>query len=107
MIDIYQSREIAKLILLQRTELVGPKLKKIRKLFGRYFFTNFAAKYFVKPEIVIEKYLKLMELEIESIQNFINFLHASCERLQELKSLAVIYNMFKILVFTSTTTKIN
>lgn len=73
MIDIYQSREIAKLILLQRTELVGPKLKKIRKLFGRYFFTNFAAKYFVKPEIVIEKYLKLMELEIESIQNFINF----------------------------------
>ena len=71
--NVYLSREIAKLILLQRIELIGPKLKKIRKLFGRYFFTNFAAKYLINPEVVVVKYLKLMEEEIELIQNFINF----------------------------------
>ena len=37
---IYLNRDIARLIALQRIELLGPILKKIRKLFGRYYFTK-------------------------------------------------------------------
>ena len=70
---IYCNREIAKLILLQRIELASPFLKKIRKLLGRYFFSNFASKYFIKPNVVVAQYLKLMEIECDSIQNFIDF----------------------------------
>ena len=35
------NREIAHLAVLQRIELCGPNLKKLRKLLGRYFFSNF------------------------------------------------------------------
>ena len=34
-------REIARLILLQRNEILSNFQKKIRKVLGRYFFTNF------------------------------------------------------------------
>ena len=39
---IYLNRDIARLIALQRIELLGPILKKIRKLFGRYSCTSFS-----------------------------------------------------------------
>ena len=70
---IYCTREIARLILLQRIELASPFLKKIRKLMGRYFFSNFASKYFIKPNEITIKYIELMKKELDSLQDFINF----------------------------------
>ncbi|MDB4157528.1 hypothetical protein N9586_01215 [Candidatus Pelagibacter sp.] len=69
----YSRRKVAQLILLQRIELAGPKLAKIRKLFGRYFFTNFVAKYFIKPNFIITEYLRLMRLEMEMLEKYVNF----------------------------------
>ena len=37
----------ARIVVLQRIELLGPFLVKIRKLFGRYIFSNFITKYFL------------------------------------------------------------
>jgi hypothetical protein len=70
---IYLNRDIARLILLQRIELLGPLQKKIRKLFGRFFFTNFAAKYFISPSIIGKKYLNSMEKEYEILSKYLNF----------------------------------
>ena len=52
---IYYNREITKLIILQRIQLLGPILKKIRKLLGRYFFTNYVSKYFVFSKCYYKK----------------------------------------------------
>ena len=70
---IYLNRDIARLILLQRIELLGPIQKKVRKLFGRYFFTNFAAKYFMVPSLIGKKYLNSMEKEYEILSKYLNF----------------------------------
>jgi len=70
---IYLNRDIARLILLQRIELLGPIQKKIRKLFGRYFFTNFAAKYFISSSVIGKKYLISMEKEYEILSKYLNF----------------------------------
>jgi len=40
------NKKEARLIILQRIELISNFLKKIRKVFGRYIFTNFVSKYF-------------------------------------------------------------
>ena len=69
----YSVRKVAQLILLQRIELAGSKLAKIRKLFGRYFFTNIVAKYFINPDFIIKKYLITMRQEVEMLEEFINF----------------------------------
>ena len=50
------SRDIAQLAILQRIELSGSVLKKIRKLFGRYLFTNFFSKYLISVPIISDKY---------------------------------------------------
>tara|TARA_B110001450_G_C17494954_1_gene429915 strand:+ start:68 stop:769 length:702 start_codon:yes stop_codon:yes gene_type:complete len=70
---IYLNRDIARLILLQRIELLGPIQKKIRKLLGRYFFTNFAAKYFIFSSVIGKKYLSSMENEYEILSKYLNF----------------------------------
>lgn len=70
---IYSVRNIAQLILLQRIELAGSNLAKIRKLFGRYFFTNVVAKYFINPNFIITEYLKVMRQEAEMLKKFIDF----------------------------------
>jgi len=70
---IYLNRDIARLILLQRIELLGPIQKKIRKLFGRYFFTNFAAKYFIFSSVIGKKYLSSMKKEYEILSKYLNF----------------------------------
>jgi len=69
----YSTRKVAQLILLQRIELAESKLVKIRKLFGRYFFTNIVAKYFINPDFIIKEYLSTMRLEVEMLKEFINF----------------------------------
>ena len=43
------NRQIAHLAVLQRIELCGPNLKRLRKLLGRYFFLQFLSKYFINP----------------------------------------------------------
>jgi hypothetical protein len=70
---IYLNRDIARLILLQRIELLGPVQKKIRKLLGRYFFTNFAAKYFISTGEIGRKYLISMEKEYEILSKYLSF----------------------------------
>ena len=40
-------KNMAKLILFQRTELLNNFQKKIRKIFGRYLFNNFMIKFFL------------------------------------------------------------
>ena len=66
------NKEIARLILLQRIELANPTTKKLRKLLGRSFFTNFISKYLIDPNEIGLKYLKLMEEEFKSINKYFN-----------------------------------
>ena len=65
------NRDIARLIILQRIELASPFLKRLRKLFGRYIFSNFFSKYFINISEIEHKYYLLMKNEYEVIQNFL------------------------------------
>ena len=65
------NREIARLAILQRIELADPFLKKIRKIFGRYLFSNFFSKYFVNIKVISNNYLKIMEAEYNNIEKFL------------------------------------
>ena len=49
-------KDTARLAVLQRSELISPTLKKIRKLFGRYLFTNFFSKNFIDTQNIAKKY---------------------------------------------------
>ena len=62
----------ARLVVLQRIELVGIVLKKIRKIFGRYFFSNFITKYFLNSAKIGDKYYKIMHDEFLTIKKFIS-----------------------------------
>ena len=64
------NREIAQLAVLQRIELCGPILKKLRKLFGRYFFSIFLSKYLINPVRISKSYLDLMEKEFLLIKKY-------------------------------------
>ena len=66
-------RKIARLILLQRNELTSPSLKKIRKLFGRYIFTNFFTKFMISPKSFSFEYYELMLKEYDFLIKHINF----------------------------------
>ena len=66
------TKEIARLILLQRIQLSGPLQKKIRKLFGRYLFTNFIAKFFINTNAISKKYYELMISEFEIIKKYLD-----------------------------------
>jgi len=73
MLKFYLDREIAVLIILQRIELINPFMKKVRKLFGRYIFTNLIIKYFLDVERIEKKYYLLMKGELNLLKKFINF----------------------------------
>jgi len=62
----------ARLIVLQRIELLDPYLVKIRKLFGRYIFSSFITKYLLNSKIVGQKYHQTMLNEFLTIKKFIN-----------------------------------
>ena len=64
--------KIARLILLQRIELISPLMSRIRKLFGRYLFTNFFSKYFLSKDDINHKYFQLMVDEYKFLENFIS-----------------------------------
>ena len=65
------NRSIAQLAILQRIELAGPVLKRIRKLFGRYLFSNFFSKYLINVSSIAEQYYFLMKREYTFIENFL------------------------------------
>jgi len=62
----------ARLIVLQRIELLNNFLVKIRKLFGRYIFSNFVTKYFLNHKLIGQTYYQTMLNEFLTIKRFIN-----------------------------------
>jgi hypothetical protein len=66
------NKKEARLIILQRIELISNSLKKIRKVFGRYIFTNFISKYFLSTKDVAKAYFQNMQQEFETINSAIN-----------------------------------
>ena len=67
------NNEIARLVTLQRIELATPLLIKIRKLFGRYLFTNFFSKFLISKHKVNELYYNRMLEEYNSLKRNIEF----------------------------------
>ena len=65
--------EIARLVILQRIELATPLLLKIRKLFGRYLFSNFFAKFLLPKEKINHQYYNRMFEEYSSLEKYIDF----------------------------------
>ena len=66
------NRKEARLIILQRIELISNSLKKIRKVFGRYLFSNFISKYFLSTSGVAKAYFQDMHQEFETINSAID-----------------------------------
>ena len=66
---------MAQLILLQRIELASPLIKKLRKIFGRYLFSQIVSKYFINVEKISKKYTKLMKEEFSTISPFLKQNH--------------------------------
>ncbi len=60
-------KKAARLIVLQRIEIAGPLLRKLRKIFGRYIFSAFITKFFLNSNQVGKKYYVRMNEEFSSI----------------------------------------
>ncbi len=58
---------------MQRIELIGSFLKKIRKVFGRNFFTNTITKYFLNSKQIGIKYYEAMQSEFLTFKEYIDF----------------------------------
>ena len=65
-------KNTARLVVLQRIELLSSFFKKIRKLFGRYIFSNFVTKYFLNTDLIGKEYYRIMLSEFSTIEKFIN-----------------------------------
>ena len=63
------SKKVARLIILQRIELLSSFQKKIRKLFGRYVFVNFFLHFLIDQKKIQEKYFSLMQNEYELLKD--------------------------------------
>ena len=66
------NRNLAHLALLQRIKLADNKLKRIRKIFGRYLFSKVFSKYFVNTKEISENYTKIMQNPQKSMLNHKN-----------------------------------
>ncbi len=66
------NRELARLALLQRTELATSIQKKVRKFFGRFLFSKIFSKYILNVNKISEDYYKIMHLEYQTIKNFLD-----------------------------------
>tara|TARA_B100001121_G_scaffold4734_1_gene4145 strand:+ start:370 stop:1065 length:696 start_codon:yes stop_codon:yes gene_type:complete len=62
----------ARIIVLQRIKLASLFVIKLRKLFGRYIFSNFITKFFLDTEDIASRYYKTMSDEFLSIKKYIN-----------------------------------
>ena len=65
-------KNAARLIVLQRIELLSPFLVKVRKLFGRYLFSSFITKFFLNPNVIKKNYFKIMTNEFLTLEKFID-----------------------------------
>ena len=61
----------ARIIVLQRIDLASFFVKKLRKLFGRYIFSNFITKFFLNTNYIASRYYKTMSDEFLSIKKYI------------------------------------
>ena len=59
---------MAKIIFFQRIELLSDFQKKIRKIFGRYIFTNFLVEYFLNIRKIEDIYYNRMLEEFNEIK---------------------------------------
>ena len=66
------SKKAARLIVLQRIELISSSLKKVRKIFGRFIFSSFITKFFLNEKLIGESYHNIMLNEFSTIEKFIN-----------------------------------
>ena len=66
-------KEIARLVILQRIELATPVMIRLRKIFGRYLFTNFFSKFLVSEHKINYQYYNRMFQEYNLLKKYINF----------------------------------
>ena len=60
-----------RVIVLQRIDLANSFVKKLRKLFGRYIFSNFITKFFLDSNEIATKYFTEMSKEFSTIKEYI------------------------------------
>jgi hypothetical protein len=65
------SKKTARLIVLQRIEIAGPLIKYIRKILGRFVFTNIITKFFLSTSKVGKKYFEIMSDEFLTIRDYL------------------------------------
>ena len=68
----YVNKKEARLIVLQRIELCSDFLKKIRKFFGRHFFSNFITKFFLNSKTIGKSYYNRMHEEFKTFEKYID-----------------------------------
>ena len=68
----YVNKKEARLIVLQRIELCSNFLKKIRKFFGRYIFSNFVTKFFLNSKTIGKSYYNRMNEEFKTFDKYID-----------------------------------
>jgi len=68
----YINKKEARLIVLQRIELCSNFLKKIRKFFGRHFFSNFVTKFFLNSKTIGKSYYNRMNEEFKTFDKYID-----------------------------------
>ncbi len=65
------NKKMAQLALMQRIELASPFQKKMRKIFGRYLFSNLISKYLISSTQISKNYSILIKDEISSLKKFL------------------------------------
>ena len=65
-------KKAERIIVLQRVHLVSPFIKRLRKLFGRYIFSNIITKFFLNSDDIATKYFHEMSKELSTIEKYIN-----------------------------------
>ena len=64
-------KKAERVIVLQRIDLANSFVKKLRKLFGRYIFSNFITKFFLDSNEIAAKYFNEMSKEFSTIKEYI------------------------------------
>ena len=62
-------KKAERIIVLQRIELANLFIKRLRKLFGRYIFSNFITKFFLNSDKIASEYYKTMSEEFLTIKD--------------------------------------
>ena len=64
-------KKAERIIVLQRIALASPLIRRLRKLFGRYIFSNFITKFFLDKKKISQNYYSAMVDEYFTIKDFI------------------------------------